>query len=186
MTVFELRDLVIDEDLVRGLLRDQHPDLAGLELRQVEGGWDNQMWRLGEDLAVRIPRRPHGPSLLEQEYRLLPDLAPRLPLPVPVPVRLGEPSERFPATWLVISWVAGEPLDHAPIVRGAHAAEKLAGFRAALHEEAPEDAPVNPLRSVPLQFHAEDAERGAVGRCCGRLPYSTSATRASRDCPEAR
>jgi aminoglycoside phosphotransferase (APT) family kinase protein len=160
MADFRLSDLVIDEDLVRAMLREQHPDLAELRLRPVDGGWDNQMWRLGEDMAVRIPRTPRAPSLLEQERRLLPELAPRLPLPVPVPVGLGEPSTLFPATWLVTTWVAGEPADRTAIERGPHAAEALAGFLAALHEEAPEDAPVNPTRSVPLKQIGENAERG--------------------------
>ncbi|MFC3491610.1 aminoglycoside phosphotransferase family protein [Glycomyces rhizosphaerae] len=160
MTDFQLSDLVIDEDLVRAMLRDQHPDLAELELREVDGGWDNKMWRLGDHLAVRIPRTPRGPSLLDQEHRWMPEIAKRLPLPVSAPVRLGTATERFPATWLVTTWVAGEPLDHAPIERGAASAEALASFLAALHQEAPEDAPVNPQRSVPLKDHAEVAERG--------------------------
>src|ERR1700759_3339222 len=80
----------IDEALVRSMLREQHPDLAGLELREAAGGWDNKMWRLGDDLAVRIPRTPRAPALLRAEQRWLPELAPALPLPVPVPVRVGE------------------------------------------------------------------------------------------------
>lgn len=47
----------IDADLVRGLLHDQHPDLADLALRQVAHGWDNVVLRPGVDLAVRVPRR---------------------------------------------------------------------------------------------------------------------------------
>ncbi|SFN21813.1 hypothetical protein SAMN05216207_1010115 [Pseudonocardia ammonioxydans] len=31
-------DFTYTQDLVRALLRDQHPDLAALELRDVEGG----------------------------------------------------------------------------------------------------------------------------------------------------
>lgn len=65
-----------DEDLVRALLRDQHPDLAERELTAVQGGWDNRMWRLGDDLAVRMPRTERAPSLLRSEQRWLPLLAP--------------------------------------------------------------------------------------------------------------
>ncbi len=83
-------DVGIDEALVRSLLHEQHPDLAGLELREVAGGWDNRMWRLGENLAVRLPHTPRAPSLLRTEQRWLPFLAPGLPLPVPSPVRVGE------------------------------------------------------------------------------------------------
>lgn len=160
MADLQLSDLEIDEAFVRAMLRERHPDLAGLELREVDGGWDNKMWRLGDDLAVRIPRTPRGPELLDQEYRWMPDIAGRLPLSVSAPVRLGAPTARFPATWLVTTWVAGTPLDLEPVERGAHAAEALAKFLAALHEEAPDDAPVNPHRSMPLPGHAADVERG--------------------------
>jgi hypothetical protein len=52
----------IDEALVRALLHQQHPDLAGLSLRKVAGGWDNQQWRLGGELAVRMPRTQRAPG----------------------------------------------------------------------------------------------------------------------------
>ncbi|MFD3685365.1 aminoglycoside phosphotransferase family protein [Nocardiopsis sp. NPDC058631] len=153
-----MEDPTVDETLVRSLLDAQHPDLAELELRPVDGGWDNRMWRLGEDLAVRLPRTPRAPALLRTEHRWLPGLASRLPLPVPVPVRLGTPSASFPETWLVTTWVAGEPADRAPVGRGPHAAEALAGFLTALHQEAPDDAPVSPGRGVPLADITEAAE----------------------------
>jgi aminoglycoside phosphotransferase (APT) family kinase protein len=81
-------DFAIDTDLIRILLEEQHPDLADLDLREVAGGWDNQMWRLGQELAVRMPRTPRAPSLLRAEQQWLPFLAPTLPLPVPIPVRV--------------------------------------------------------------------------------------------------
>lgn len=145
----------IDEKLVRDLLREQHPDLADLSIREVTGGWDNQMWRLGDELAVRIPRTPRGPYLLRTEQQWLPALAAGLPLPVPVPVRVGEPSARFPKTWTVVRWVAGEPADLSPITSPA-AAGRLAGFLRALHRKAPAGAPVSPNRGVDLGTLAQD------------------------------
>jgi aminoglycoside phosphotransferase (APT) family kinase protein len=136
-------DLEVTGDLVRDLLREQHPDLAGLAIREVEGGWGNQMWRLGDELAVRVQRMDPTPEVQLKERRWLPVLAPRLPLPVPTPVRFGEPSERFPKHWTVVTWVPGEPLDHGSISRGAHAADALAGFLRALHVEAPAEAPIS-------------------------------------------
>ena len=138
----------MDDELVRTLLHEQHPDLAGLELKEVVGGWGNQMWRLGEDLAVRMPRIEGAPELLLKEHRLVPDIAARVPLPVQTPVRLGKPSDRFPRTWLVTTWVAGEPADHAPITDPA-AADVLADFLLALHTEAPADAPVSDRTGLP-------------------------------------
>ncbi|WP_369432086.1 aminoglycoside phosphotransferase family protein [Glycomyces amatae] len=151
--------MVIDEALVRSLLREQHPDLAGLPLREVEGGWDNRMWRLGENLAVRMPQTPRAPSLLEKEHRWLPGLAPDLSLPVPVPVRIGAPSDRFPRNWIVATWVSGEPADAAPVERGPEAAAALAAFLTALHREAPADAPAPTQQREPLEQAADTVER---------------------------
>ncbi|MEW2167615.1 aminoglycoside phosphotransferase family protein [Streptomyces sp. NPDC007084] len=139
----------ITADLVRDLLREQHPDLAGLTIREVTGGWDNGQWRLGDELAVRMPRTDRAPDLQRKERRWLPVLAPRLPLPVPHPVRTGEPSARFPKPWTVMTWVPGEPLDLAAISRADHAAETLARFLRALHREAPADAPAGSDRGAP-------------------------------------
>ena len=52
------RETDIDEALVRALLLEQHPDLAGLEPQKVAGRWDNQQWRLGEEVAV-LPETGH-------------------------------------------------------------------------------------------------------------------------------
>ncbi|GAB3476717.1 phosphotransferase [Nocardiopsis coralliicola] len=145
----------ITADLVRDLLRNQHPDLADLPLRAVAGGWGNQMWRLGEHLAVRMPRTPEAPALLRKEHRWLPLLAPRLPLAVPEPVRIGQPSQRFPQSWTVMTWVPGVPLDSAPLRRGRHAAQALAGFLTALHTPAPADAPVSDDRGGHPRDYAE-------------------------------
>src|SRR5919205_1152097 len=74
-----MSDTEITADLVRDLLREQHRDLAGLAIREVAGGWGNQMWRLGDELAVRMQRMDPTPELQLKERRWLPVLAPRLP-----------------------------------------------------------------------------------------------------------
>ncbi|SHK58967.1 aminoglycoside phosphotransferase family protein [Actinacidiphila paucisporea] len=150
----------ITADLIRDLLRERHPDLAHHPLRLGARGWDNQVWRLGEDLAVRLPWATAGAdALLRKEYAWLPLLAPGLPMRVPVPQRLGEPSERFPRPWIVTTWVPGEPADRAAATRGPQAAEALAGFLTALHRPAPADAPEGRGRGVALA----EAERGFRG-----------------------
>lgn len=142
-------ELKFEQDLVRALLRDQHPDLADLELRDVDGGWSNQMWRLGAELAVRLPRTEDAPWQLHMEQKWLPVVTERLTLPTPIPVRVGQPSQLFAHTWTIARWVEGEPADRAPITR-VEAAEVLAAFLKALHHEAPSDAPANPPRGTPL------------------------------------
>lgn len=144
-----MEELKFEQDLVRALLLDQHPDLAHLELRDVSGGWDNQQWRLGQELAVRLPRTERAPALLLTEQTWLPMLAERLPLPTPVPVRIGRPSSLFEHTWTIARWVEGEPADRAPITR-IEAAEILGEFLRALHHQSPANAPANPSRGIPL------------------------------------
>lgn len=133
----------ITADLISALLRDQHPDLADLPLSLGALGWDNQLWRLGDDLAVRLPwATDDADELLVKEHSILPVLAPRLPIPIPVPKRLGQPSELFPRTWIITTWVPGEPADRIPATNGVVAADTLAAFLSVLHEPAPPKAPV--------------------------------------------
>ena len=158
-----------DDDLALSLLREQHPDLAELGLHRVAGGWDNQMWRLGDELAVRLPRTERAPSLLRKEQRWLPTLAPHLPLPVPTPVRIGEPSALFPNPWAIVTWVSGDPADSSPINRRNHAADSLAAFLRALHQKAPREAPANPNRGVSLTAVTQefDEKFNAVANAVG-------------------
>ncbi|NYD52765.1 aminoglycoside phosphotransferase (APT) family kinase protein [Actinomadura luteofluorescens] len=149
-------EIEITAELVRDLLRDQHPDLADQPVRLGARGWDNQLWRVGDDLAVRLPwATQSADELLRKEHTWLPALAPHLPLPVPVPQRLGEPSPRFPRPWIVTTWVPGTPADRAPAARAAEAADALAAFLTALHRPAPEHAPAGRGRGGPLAGHSE-------------------------------
>lgn len=165
-------EIEITADLIAELLREQHPDLAALPLTLGARGWDNQLWRLGDDLAVRLPwATQDADELLLKEHALLPAIAPHLPLQIPVPQRLGQPSERFPRPWIVTTWVAGEPADRAPATRGAEAADTLAAFLAALHRPTPDDAPAGrhrrggPLADTGEGFARllkETADRGLI------------------------
>ncbi|MEU4506001.1 aminoglycoside phosphotransferase family protein [Streptomyces sp. NPDC024089] len=165
-------EIEITAELVRDLLRDQHPDLADQPLKLGARGWDNQLWRLGDDLAVRLPwATQSADELLRKEHAWLPALAPDLPLPVPVPQRLGEPSERFPRPWIVTTWVQGEPADRAPATRAADAADTLAAFLTALHRPAPDGAPVGRGRGGPLADHADGFADGlAAATELGLIP----------------
>ena len=147
-----MRDAEVDVDaaLVRALLRDQAPALAGLDLAEVASGWDNVIFRLGDDLCARLPRRSLAAPLVEHEQRWLPRLAPRLPLPVPVPVVAGRPGAGYPWAWSVCRWLPGEVALDTPPADLPAAARTLGAFVAALHVPADPDAPPNPYRGVPL------------------------------------
>lgn len=143
----------VDEALVRRLLIAQHPDLADRPLAFVAEGWDNVTHRLGDDLAVRLPRREVAVSLLLAERRWLPHLAGQVDVAVPVPVRAGEPGEGYPWPWSVVRWVDGTPTDVEPLVPGE--ASAFGAFLADLHRPAPDEAPRNPYRGRPLRTKAD-------------------------------
>jgi aminoglycoside phosphotransferase (APT) family kinase protein len=147
---------LIDTELVRGLLGDQHPDLADLPLCAVAAGWDNAMFRLGDSLAVRMPRRSAAAPLIVHEQRWLPTLAQQLPVPVPARVCTGVPGRGYPWQWSVQPWLAGHPADQQP--PAPEQAVPFATFLRALHTPAPPGAPANPVRGGPLHERASIAE----------------------------
>jgi aminoglycoside phosphotransferase (APT) family kinase protein len=148
-------EITIEPSLVHALLQEQHADLAHLALIDIGEGWDNKVFRLGDALAVRLPRRAASAALIEQEQRWLPRLSPQLPLPVPVPLRIGRPGSGFPWSWSVVPWFAGESALLAPPQDPAPTIAALRQFLRALHQPAPDDAPHNPWRGVPLATRTE-------------------------------
>lgn len=159
----------IDVALVRRLVAAQFPEWADLPVEPAgAAGFDNAIFRLGTDLAVRLPRRQLGADHLEREYRWLPAVGPQLPLAVPVPARKGEPGEGYPWPWMVCSWLPGEIAALAPVADPQQAAVTLARFVAALRALDPAGAPPSDLRSGPLATH-DDAIRAAAAALRGRL-----------------
>jgi aminoglycoside phosphotransferase (APT) family kinase protein len=134
--------------LVRELILSQHPDLAGLPITEVASGWDNAMFRLGETMAIRLPRRSAAVQLLEHEQLWLPLLERQLPLPVPAPIRIGRPQHSYPWPWSITPWIEGETADR--VCLDSDQGITLATFFEALHTAPPEQAPRNPYRGVRL------------------------------------
>lgn len=158
-----LADVHIDVPLVRRLLAEQHPDLAGLPLEVVAEGWDNVVFRLGIELAVRVPRRSEAAALVLEEQRVLPALVDRLPVPIPAPVRVGAPGRLHPYGWSIVPWFEGSTALTEGL-RNERLAVDVASFLRALHQ--PDDSPaVNPVRGVPLadRDQGEMQERLASG-----------------------
>lgn len=141
-------EVEIDALLVSQLLAAQHPDLQNLLIQFIDAGWDNAMFRLGSHLAVRLPRRAIAAKLLRNEQDWLPQLVKQFPIPVPVPYRIGRPSSLYPWYWSIIPWLPGQTADEVQL-NTAHA-HQFAGFLKALHVAAPDNAPKNPFRGVPL------------------------------------
>ncbi|HTQ88030.1 MAG TPA: aminoglycoside phosphotransferase family protein [Streptosporangiaceae bacterium] len=147
-------EVEVSAELVRRLLADQHPDLARLPVEFLANGWDNELYRVGDELVARLPRRALGAQIIKNEQRWLPGLAPRLPLPVPYPERIGVPGCGYPYGWSVVPYLPGVPAAQASSFDPGGAAAAVGGFLGALHVPAPADAPANPFRGVPLARRA--------------------------------
>lgn len=178
-------EVVIDEPLIRGLLTSQAADAIGhaatLSLAKTAEGWDSEVWRLGDALAVRLPRRALAGPLVLNEQRVLPALAARIEptgLRVPAPIFNGRPDAAYPWPWSVVPWIDGSRGIDVPRPERSGWAEPLARALLALHEPAPWDHPANPFRGVPLQQRsAAVLERLAQLRTAGTLtePQSDAA-----------
>ena len=154
-------EVPIDLPLVRRLLRHQFPQWSRLTVRPAESaGWDNAIFRLGADLAVRLPRRLIGADQTEKEHRWLPVLGPQLPLAVPVPAGKGVPGDGYPWHWTVCRWLPGQIAALAPVADMSQVASSLARFVRALQAVDPAAGPVSEFRGVPL------AARDPVSRAC--------------------
>lgn len=147
-------EIDISKDLVRSLLREQFPKWADLPLRRIEPeGTDNAIFRLGDDLSVRLPRRagPTRPGGKEIEW--LPRLAPLLPVDVPVPIAQGRPSETYQSFWEIHTWVQGESIP-VEAIDTAQAARDLSTLVASLQAIDPSGGP--PGRGIPLAERDEE------------------------------
>ena len=135
-------EIAIDETLVRRLLTAQFPAWASLPLAPVrEAGTDHALWRLGDDLAARLPRIPSAARQAAKEQAWLPRLAPSLPLAVPLPVGFGAPGAGYPWRWTVQRWLPGEPATPERLADPGAAAGTLARFLVALRAVDAADGP---------------------------------------------
>jgi aminoglycoside phosphotransferase (APT) family kinase protein len=165
-------ELDIDVALARRLLTKQFPEWADLPLQRVaSAGTVNALFRLGEEMVVRLPRRPWADSGVQTEQEWLPKLAPHLPLAVPVPLAKGAPDDEFPWPWSVLSWLEGEAWRADRVVDLGDAAADLASFVNALQRidatGGPDPEPTD--RGAPLADR--DAEvRKAIAELGARIP----------------
>ncbi len=170
-------EIPIGPALVRALVDRALPQYADLALRPLEAsGSSNALFRLGDGLLVRLPRQPGGTASIEKEARWLPVVAPRLPVPVPHVVAVGEPDLGYPERWSVTTWLPGRP---PTVVTGggdgdrrvlaedlAEVVTRLRGLE--VPAGATEDASLRWYRGRPLPEH--DADFRESVDACRRVP----------------
>lgn len=161
-------------ELVQRLLRAQFPHWAELPLQAVpSAGTDNALYRLGNEMVVRLPRIHWAVSQAETERHWLPRLTPSLPLQLPVQLVQGTPAEGYPWNWSIYRWIEGRNyslLDEVP--NPNQAALDLAAFLRALQRIDTTDGP-QASRGRPLQMR-DASVREAIRALEGRVDTETA------------
>ena len=150
-----LDEIDTNVSLVVRLLITQFPQWANLPIEAAHAaGTGNALYRLGDDMVVRLPRIPSAVGQVDKEQKWLPRLASFLPLNIPVPLAKGKPSDGYPWHWSVYQWLEGEDATTASIADPRQAATDLAQFITALQQidatEGPPPGQHNFYRGVPL------------------------------------
>lgn len=162
-------EVPIDDGVVRSLLAGQFPDLADLPLERFpSGGTENAVFRLGSDLAVRLPLHEDAVSGLVKEIRWLPSLRPLLHLEVPEVRATGAPSHDYPFPWAIVHWLDGVDAMSAPIASLDEAADALARFCTDLWSIDPADVPSPDTSGFQRGQHLayrDESFRVAVSQC---------------------
>lgn len=168
-------EIPIDTGLVRALVDRAMPRYRDLPVRQLDSsGSSNALFRLGEDLLIRLPRQRGESATIAKEARWLPLLAPSLPVEVPEVIAVRDPDLGYPEHWSVVRWIDGEhpevvtPQTPADPKRGALAAGLAEVVSALRQAEVPPEAVSDPslrwYRGEPLA-EIDSVTRSNLKRC---------------------
>jgi aminoglycoside phosphotransferase (APT) family kinase protein len=150
-------EVALRDDVVRRLVDAQFPQWAGLPIERIaSSGTVNVLYRLGDELVVRLPRVFEGGTTwstgaFDRDREWLPRLAPLLPVAVPEALAKGRPANGYPSEWGVYSWLPGEHPDPERIAETESLARRLAGF-------------IRALRSVELGGGPESGRGSSLNR----------------------
>ncbi|MDA9163339.1 aminoglycoside phosphotransferase family protein [Rickettsiaceae bacterium] len=94
--------------LVRKLIAEQFPKWINLPINPVEiSGIDNRMFRLGDDMVIRLPSAQCYALQVLKEQKYLPQIASHLSTIIPEPIAMGKPSANYPWNWSIYRWING-------------------------------------------------------------------------------
>jgi aminoglycoside phosphotransferase (APT) family kinase protein len=161
-------EIDINDSLAMRLIATQFPAWANLPIAKTNSaGTDNAIHRLGDDMAVRLPRLPRAAETVDKELHWLPRLGPHLPLAVPTPLVRGVPDDTFPFVWSIHRWLPGQDLADQPDVDLPDAALRLGRFVAALQRIDSTDGPSSfrggPMSVLDAYVRAEIHDLGTQG-----------------------
>jgi aminoglycoside phosphotransferase (APT) family kinase protein len=175
-------EVAVTPELAADLVREQFPGLGAQRAEILETGWDNTACVVDSQWLFRFPRREIALAGIRREIAILPQLAPRLPLPIPVPDFAGQPSARFPWPFWGARLLPGGELAESglPDSRRSAAAIALGHFLRSLHEPAlvslvGSDLTTDPMKRASAPLRAVRARRTMEGLVQSKLVAADSA-----------
>ena len=170
--------LDIETTTVHSLITKQFPQWKDLPISPVaQSGWDNRTFHLGEEMLIRMPSSLEYVIQVEKEQKWLPKLAPLLPLQIPVPLAMGQPSIEYPWKWSIYRWIKGEPASCGYISNLCDFASSLAHFLQALQFIDARGAPLPGKHSFyrgGSLTHYESETRQAIRSLHGKIDTQTA------------
>ncbi len=163
----------IDLELVRELIQQQAPRWAGEQISYVATGWDNEVYRLGNELIIRLPRRELGDVIGHSERQWLPKLVAETGLDIAAEIFHGEPTATYPFTFSVTRYVPGKSAATLERTDRNGYAEQLAHYFNHLHQRAADPRPVSSYRGCPLSGLDENT-RGQIALLSPELRAAAS------------
>jgi aminoglycoside phosphotransferase (APT) family kinase protein len=155
-------EVTVDAELATRLIREQFLEVELRSIFLLGEGWDNTMWLVDDEWVFRFPRRSYVLSGIRNEIELLPRLAPLLPLPIPVPALVGEPSEIFPWPFYAGRLLPGRELADAELddTSLTRLARPLAEFLRTLHAvELDAELPIDPVGRADMTVRVPRARQ---------------------------
>ena len=179
----------LDKNIAARLVAENFPEYTDLPVVAVQPwGTDHALFRLGENLAIRLPRVERAVMQVGKEHKWLPRLAPHLPCRIPAPLKRGRPSQTYRWDWSIYDWIKGEALSPQSDFDSHQLALDLAGFVGALERIPASDGPVagsqNFGRGLPLNAR-DQATRKAIAALHGVIDAgaATAAWNAALEVP---
>jgi aminoglycoside phosphotransferase (APT) family kinase protein len=170
---------VINQGLGERLVRMHWPQMQGAPVRLLTEGWDNAIFRVGDDHVLRVPRRRLAIDLVRTEMQLLPLVSQRIPVAVPHPELVVDRDRDIGWPLLGCRFLPGCTADQAVPAAGSGAV--LGACLARLHAIPPAEAaflPPDRLRRMDLPYRLQQldtmlADACAAGRIADRAPWQT-------------
>ncbi|QKE71788.1 phosphotransferase [Arthrobacter citreus] len=156
--------IVMNEGLVKEIVKEQFPRITIKEIKKIGEGFDNTVFSLNNEILLRFPRRKIAVTILNVEKNLLPVIHNRFEMNTTVPVLDGKPSKLFPWPYLGYNYILGKPPTRLNREERIAMIEPLAIFLKQLHsinlnELVKIELPYDELRRLDINFRKPQLEK---------------------------